>query len=92
MPDDLLGTSPQIGISASISLPQDGTPAQMDRGGNLCNSRQPADDVANYIGPWSKLLEEGGYPAAEARQAALTMLPDIGQWPVAGRGGSARSR
>ncbi|MGO9488685.1 MAG: DUF4331 family protein [Solirubrobacteraceae bacterium] len=28
---------------------------------NLYNSRQPADDVANYLGPWSKILENSGY-------------------------------
>jgi hypothetical protein len=33
--------------------------------------------VANYPGPWSQLLENGGYPPEEARQAALTVLPDI---------------
>ena len=91
VPDDMLGAGPVIGIWASISRYQDGTLEQMDRGGNptinpfinpdgqkdLYNSRQPADDVANYLGPWSKLLESGGYPPEEARQAALTMLPDI---------------
>ena len=44
----------------------------MDRGGNptinpfinpdgeknLYNSRQPADDIANYLGPWSKILQK----------------------------------
>jgi len=64
---------------------------QMDRGGNptinpfinpdgeknLFNSRQPADDVANYLGPWSKILENGGYSPEEARAAALQVLPDI---------------
>ena len=63
----------------------------MDRGGNptinpfitpdgekdLYNSRQPVDDVTNYLGPWSKVLEKGGYPPDEARQAALMFLPDI---------------
>jgi len=91
VPDDLLGAGPQIGIWASISLRRDGTLTQMDRGGNptinafinpdgekdLYNSRQPADDVANYLGPWSKILENSGYPPEEARQAALTVLPDI---------------
>jgi Domain of unknown function (DUF4331) len=91
VPDDLLGTGRQIGFWASISLRQDGMLKQMDRGGNptinpfitpdgeknLFNSRVPADDVANYLGPWSKLLEDGGYPPAEAREAALSMLPDI---------------
>lgn len=63
----------------------------MDRGGtptinpfinpdgekNLYNSRQPADDVANYLGPWSKILENGGYSPDEARAAAMQVLPDI---------------
>jgi hypothetical protein len=53
----------------------------MDRGGNptinpfitpdgekdLFNSRQPADDVANYLGPWSRVLEKGGYPTSASR-------------------------
>jgi len=91
VPDDMLGIDPAIGVWASISLRRDGTLTQMDRGGNptinpfvnpdseknLYNTRQPADDVANYLGPWSRLLENSGYPPAEARQAALTVLPDI---------------
>jgi hypothetical protein len=91
VPDDMLGAGPQIGVWASISLRRDGILEQMDRGGNptinpfinpdgekdLFNSRQPADDVANYLEPWSKLLESGGYPPDEARTAALTVLPDI---------------
>jgi len=91
MPDDMLGADPVIGIWASISRHRDGVLEQMDRGGNptinpfinpdsekdLFNSRQPADNVANYLGPWSKILENGGYPPEEARQAALTVLPDI---------------
>jgi hypothetical protein len=91
IPDDILGADPAIGVWASISLHRDGTLRQMDRGGNptinpfinpdgekdLFDSRQPADDVANYLGPWSKLLENSGYPPEEARKAALTVLPDI---------------
>ncbi len=91
VPYDMLSTEPDIGIWASISLQRDGTVTQMDRGGNptinpfvnpdsekdLYNTRQPADDVANYLGPWSTILENGGYPPEEARQAALMMLPDI---------------
>jgi hypothetical protein len=91
VPDDMLGPGPEIGVWASISLRRDGTLVQMDRGGhptinpfinpdgekNTYNSRQPADDVANYLGPWSKILENSGYSAEEARQAALTVLPDI---------------
>src|SRR6266568_3614820 len=89
VPDDMFGADPQIGIWASISLSRDGTLTQMDRGGNptinpfinpdgeknLYNSRQPAHDVANYLGPWSRLLENSGYSPEEARAAALQVLP-----------------
>ncbi len=92
VPDDMLGAGPVIGVWASISLRRDGTLVQMDRGGNptinpfinpdgekdLFNSRQPADDVANYLQPWSKILENaGGYSPEEAKAAALQVLPDI---------------
>jgi hypothetical protein len=92
VPDDMLGAGPVIGVWASISLRRDGALVQMDRGGNptinpfinpdgekdLFNSRQPADDVANYLGPWSKILENaGGYSPEEAKAAALQVLPDI---------------
>ena len=64
----------------------------MDRGGhptinpfvspnntkNEYNRRQPVDDLANYLEIWSKFLEtNGGYAPAEARKAALIVLPDI---------------
>jgi hypothetical protein len=91
VPDDMLGDGPAIGVWASISLRRDGMLVPMDRGGhptinpfinpdgekNLYNSRQPADDVANYLGPWSKILENSGYSPEEAKAAALTVLPDI---------------
>ena len=91
VPRELLSDSPVIGVWASISLRRDGTIEQMDRGGhptinpfinpdgakNLYNSRQPADDVANYLEPWSAILENGGYPPEAAREAALQVLPDI---------------
>jgi len=91
VPHDMLGSG-VVGVWASISRRQDGILMQMDRGGNptinpfinpggeknLFNSRQPADDVANYLEPWSKILENaGGYSAEEARAAALQVLPDI---------------
>jgi len=92
VPVDVLG-GPVIGVWASISRPGgDGTWEQMDRGGNptinpfinpdgqknLFNSRQPADDVANYLEPWTAILENaGGYPPEQARAAALQVLPDI---------------
>jgi len=91
VPHDMLGGE-VVGVWASISRRQDGILTQLDRGGNptinpfinpdgeknLFNSRQPADDVANYLGPWSKILENaGGYSPEDARAAALQVLPDI---------------
>jgi len=92
VPGDMLGPGPEIGIWSSVSLRRDGELVQVDRGGHPTinpfvnpdsakdeyNTRQPADDVANYLEPWSELLEQmGGYGPADARTAALTALPDI---------------
>jgi hypothetical protein len=92
VPDELLSRQPVIGAWGTVSLHKDGKLVQMDRGGNPTinpfinsddmkdefNARQPADDVANYLEPWSKLLEEkGGYSAADAKTEALEVLPDI---------------
>jgi hypothetical protein len=91
VPSDMFGAGPQIGVWATISLRRNGVLDQVDRGGNptinpfinpdgeknLYNSRQPADDVANYLGPWSKILENGGYSPEQAKAAALQVLPDI---------------
>jgi hypothetical protein len=92
VPDDVLGTSPEIGVWATVSLWKDGQLVQMDRGGHPTinpfvnpddakdeyNTRQPADDVKNYLAPWSELLQEmGGYSVAGARDAVLQVLPDI---------------
>ncbi len=91
VPSDMLG-GPVIGVWATVSRYQDGVLEQLDRGGNptinpfinpdgeknLYNSRQPADDVANYLGPWSVILENaGGYSPEAAKAAALEVLPDI---------------
>ena len=92
VPHDLLGPGPVIGVWASISRYQDGVLMQLDRGGNptinpfinpdgeknLFNSRQPADDVANYLEPWTQILQNaGGYSPEQAKAAALQVLPDI---------------
>jgi len=91
VPADMLG-GPVIGIWATVSRYQDDMLEQLDRGGNptinpfinpdgeknLYNSRQPADDVANYLEPWSAILEKaGGYSPEAARAKALEVLPDI---------------
>jgi Domain of unknown function (DUF4331) len=95
VPDDMLGPGPVIGVWATVSRRRDdGVLEQLDRGGNptinpfinpdgeknLYNTRQPVDDVANYLEPWSKILENGGYSPEEARAAALQVLPDILQY------------
>ena len=91
VPTDMLGADPMIGVWASISRRRDGVLEQMDRGGNPTinpfinpdgeknryNSRQPADDVDNYLGPWSQLLQNSGYSPEEANEAAMEVLPDI---------------
>ncbi len=86
----MLGSGPVIGVWASISRYEDGVLVQLDRGGNptinpfinpdgeknLFNARQPADDVANYLDPWSTILQNaGGYTPEAARAAALEVLP-----------------
>ena len=91
VPNDMLG-GPVIGVWASISRRSNGVLEQMDRGGNptinpfinpdgeknLFNSRQPADDVANYLEAWSAILQNaGGYTPDQAKAAALQVLPDI---------------
>jgi hypothetical protein len=91
VPADMLG-GPVIGVWASISRPSNGVLEQLDRGGNptinpfinpdgeknLFNSRQPADDIANYLELWSVILQNaGGYTTEQATAAALQVLPDI---------------
>jgi hypothetical protein len=80
-----------IGVWATVSVRRDGKLVQVDRGGHPTlnpfinpnevkdefNTRHPADDVTNYLQPWSKLLENNGYSPDEAKAAALTVLPDI---------------
>jgi hypothetical protein len=90
VPDELLGPGPEIGVWCTVSVRRDGALEQVDRVGNpsfnpffvdelknTFNAGHPADDVASYLEPWSKLLESRGYPPAEARATALTVLPDI---------------
>jgi hypothetical protein len=91
VPSDMLG-GPVIGVWATVSRYHGDVLEQLDRGGNptinpfinpdgeknLFNSRQPADDVANYLEPWSAILQNAGaYTPEAARAAALEVLPDI---------------
>jgi Domain of unknown function (DUF4331) len=90
VPNHMLGPGTEIGTWATVSVRRDGMLVQVDRIGNPSfnpffvdelknkfNAGQPADDVANYLEPWTKLLESRGYPPAEARDTVLTVLPDI---------------
>jgi hypothetical protein len=92
VPDAMLGPGSAIGVWATVSVRRDGKLVQVDRGGHPTinpfvnpndvkdqfNVRHPADDVANYMEPWARLLQEkGGYTTEEARAAALIVLPDI---------------
>jgi hypothetical protein len=91
VPSDMLGSDPVAGVWATVSVRRDGALVQVDRGGHPTinpfvnpndvkdqyNLRQPADDVANYLQPWSKLLEDNGYTPEGAAAAARIVLPDI---------------
>jgi Domain of unknown function (DUF4331) len=90
VPNDRLGTGAEIGVWATVSVRRDGALVQVDRVGNPSfnpffvddlknkfNAGHPADDVADYLEPWSQLLESRGYPPDEARETVLTVLPDI---------------
>jgi uncharacterized membrane protein len=91
VPNEMLGADPVIGVWATVSVRRDGVLVPVDRGGHPTinpfinpndvkdqfNVRQPADDVANYLQPWSKVLEDNGYTPDEAVAAARIVLPDI---------------
>jgi hypothetical protein len=90
VPNEMLAPNPEIAVWATTSVRRDGALAQVDRIGNPSfnpffvdelknkfNAGHPADDVTNYLDPWSKLLESRGYQPAEARDTVLTVLPDV---------------
>lgn len=90
VPNDMLGQSPEIAVWCTSSVRRDGELVQVDRYGNPSfnpffvdelkneyNAGHPADDVAKWLEPWSKLLESRGYPPDVARETVLTVLPDV---------------
>jgi uncharacterized protein DUF4331 len=90
VPDEMLGSGPEIAAWATTSVRRDGKLVQVDRYGNPSfnpffveelkekfNAGHPAEDVADFLEPWSKLLESRGYPPGVARETALTVLPDV---------------
>ena len=90
-PNDMLGPGPVIGAWITTSLRRDGRLVPMDRGGNPSfnpilnpnaikdefNATEPIDDVKKHLQPLSEALQQHGYPPNEAKEAALTLLPDI---------------
>jgi len=91
VPNDMLGSSQEIGVWETISLRRDLMLVPMDREGNPSfnpilnaedikdefNASDPVDDVKTFLKPLSETLERHGYSHDEARAAALTLLPDI---------------
>jgi hypothetical protein len=91
VPNDMLGSGPQIGTWITTSLRRDDDLVQLEREGNpsfnpilnadeikdAFNATDPVDDVKNYLQPLSATLERHGYSPDEATAAALTLLPDI---------------
>jgi hypothetical protein len=90
VPDEMLGAGSEIGVWCTSSVRRDGGLVQVDRYGNPSlnpffvdelknqfNAGHPANDLAAFLEPWSKLLESRGYPPAVARETALTVLPDV---------------
>jgi Domain of unknown function (DUF4331) len=90
VPNEMLGSGPEIAVWCTSSVRRNGELVQVDRYGNPSfnpffvdelknqyNAGHPADDVADFLEPWSKLLESRGYPAAVARETVLTVLPDV---------------
>ncbi len=90
VPNEVLGDGAEIGVWATVSVRRDGELVQVDRVGNPSfnpffldelkdkfNAGHPADDLAEYLAPWSRLLEGRGYSPSEARDTVLTVLPDI---------------
>jgi Domain of unknown function (DUF4331) len=90
VPNEMLGHGPEIAVWATTSVRQNGELVQVDRYGNPSfnpffveelkdkfNAGHPADDVADFLEPWSQLLESRGYPPGVAEETALTVLPDV---------------
>ncbi|HEX7734778.1 MAG TPA: DUF4331 family protein [Ktedonobacteraceae bacterium] len=92
VPDELLGANPVIGVWARVSLYRAGQLISVDRGAHPSltayfnpeeardeyNAREPADDIANYLEPWARVLQRlGGYTYEEATQTLTLVLPDI---------------
>ncbi|MBV9794458.1 MAG: DUF4331 family protein [Actinobacteria bacterium] len=92
VPDEMLSPDPEIGVWVTVCVRRDGDLVQVDRGGhptinpfvnpnevkNRYDAGQPAEDLATWLEPFTKTLQQhGGYSEEEARAAARIVLPDI---------------
>ncbi|WP_283136451.1 DUF4331 family protein [Rhizohabitans arisaemae] len=92
VPARMLGDGGPIGVWGQVSVVRDGELTTVDRGAHPSltayfnpedgkdeyNRREPADDRANYLAAWVKVLEHtGGYTPQAAEEALRTVLPDI---------------
>lgn len=92
LPNEVLGSAPEIGVWARVSLYRAGKLESMDRGAHpsltayfnaedvkaAYNRGEPADDRATYTKAWSQVLQHtGGYTAQQAEAALAQVLPDI---------------
>lgn len=92
LPNSALGPNPRVGIWARVLIPKDGNPFfQIDRMGrpwvnvgftanedkDTFNRIEPTRDRELFTDKFADLLASHGRSLENARQAALTLLPDI---------------
>ncbi|NLI74305.1 MAG: DUF4331 domain-containing protein [Euryarchaeota archaeon] len=89
MPNEALGST-RVGIWARVMAPQEGSPlTQIDRMGrpfinvafiedkNMFNQAEPTQDRELFLDQIIRLLVNNGRDVDDARQVALSLLPDI---------------
>jgi hypothetical protein len=92
VPNQALGARPQVGVWATVRIPDGQGWLQVDRAGRpemvnfyiqgedktAYNAAEPANDRAAYLEKFAHALEHmGQYPPDEAKRVAGRMLPDI---------------
>lgn len=92
LPNSALGDNPRVGIWSRVLIPKDGNPFfQIDRMGrpfvnvgftkdedkDAFNQGEPTRDRELFTGKFVDLLALHGHSHENARQTALTLLPDI---------------
>ena len=92
LPNSALGSNPRVGIWGRVLIPKDGNPFfQIDRMGrplvnvaftkdgdkNTFNRIEPTQDRELFTEKFTDLFASSGRSAEDARQIALSLLPDI---------------